>query len=125
MQIGTQKNGGWRNCEMVDHFYSVAIQVNSFHNIMADKTDWWINEYSGVHSSVTKPHTCTPTQHTYVHTDLHDVCTMQRHPMHPHILAWTLFQGTGLSYILLIHAIYDTSICSCMHHDTYKIYLVH
>ena len=45
MQIGTQKNGGWWNCEMADYLYSVAIQVNSFHNnnIMADKMVWQIN----------------------------------------------------------------------------------
>ena len=36
---------------MADHLYSVAIQANSFHNNMADKTvgrinRGWINEYS-------------------------------------------------------------------------------
>ena len=31
---------------MVDYLYSVAIQANSFHNNMADKTVWRINEYS-------------------------------------------------------------------------------
>ena len=67
---------------MVDHFYSIAIQVNLFHNNMADKMVWRINEYSLVHCSLTKPHTCTPIQHTYVYTDLYDVCSMQRHPMH-------------------------------------------
>ena len=67
MQIGTQKNGRWRKCEMVDYLtmYSVAIQVNSFHNNMADKTVWQINqvrinEYS-LHVKV----------HTYVHTCTH------------------------------------------------------
>ena len=28
---------------MADYLYSVAIQVNSFHNNMADKTVWQIN----------------------------------------------------------------------------------
>ena len=36
-------HGGWWNCEMADYLYSVAIQVNSFHNNMADKTVWRIN----------------------------------------------------------------------------------
>ena len=40
MQIGTQKNGGWRNCEIVDYLYSLAIQADSFHNNMANKTVW-------------------------------------------------------------------------------------
>ena len=31
---------------MADYVYSVAIQVNSFQNNMADKTVWRINEYS-------------------------------------------------------------------------------
>ena len=51
MQIGSQKNGGWRNCEMADYAYSVAIQVNSFQYNMADKMVWQnnrgrIKEYS-------------------------------------------------------------------------------
>ena len=46
VQIGSPKNGGWRNCEMADYVYSVAIQVNSFQNNMADKMVWRINEYS-------------------------------------------------------------------------------
>ena len=41
MQIGSQKNGG---CEMADYVYSIAIQVNSFQNNMADKTVWRINQ---------------------------------------------------------------------------------
>ena len=44
MQIGTQMNGGWQNCEMADYLCSVAIQANLFHNNMADKTVWWINQ---------------------------------------------------------------------------------
>ena len=43
MQIGTQKNGGWRNCEMLDYLYSIAIQANLFHNNMVDKMVWRIN----------------------------------------------------------------------------------
>ena len=38
MQIGTQE---W-NYKMADYLHSVALQVNSFHNNMVDKT----NEYS-------------------------------------------------------------------------------
>ena len=28
---------------MADYLYSVAIQVNLFHNNIADKTVWWVN----------------------------------------------------------------------------------
>ena len=35
-------DGGIARC-MADYVYSVAIQVNSFRNNMADKTIWWIN----------------------------------------------------------------------------------
>ena len=46
VQIGTQKNVGWWNCEMADYLHSLAIQGNLFHNSMPDKTAWRINEYS-------------------------------------------------------------------------------
>ena len=42
MQIGTQKNGGRRNCKMADYVHSIAIQANSFQNNMADKAVWRI-----------------------------------------------------------------------------------
>ena len=39
-----QKNGGWQKCKMADYLYSVAIRANSFHNNMADKMVWRINQ---------------------------------------------------------------------------------
>ena len=42
MQIGSQKNGGWQNCEMADYVYSVAIQVNSYQII------WRIKWFGGL-----------------------------------------------------------------------------
>ena len=30
VQIGSQKNGKWRNCEMADYLYSVAIRTSKF-----------------------------------------------------------------------------------------------
>ena len=73
MQIGTQKNGRWLNCEMVDHFYSVAIQVNLLHNIMADKTVWRSNDYScsNTQLSCKTTHMHTFTTHIRMYTQIY------------------------------------------------------